>query len=117
MALSEREQKLLDELERGLYESDANLANRMNRPSGSSAKKLVGGAVLAVMGLSLLIVAVVLQFAPMGVVGFLVMLAGLILASYGPTVNSSAGKPGQKTRKPAATRSSFEDRWNRRTGE
>ena len=117
MALSEREQKLLDELERGLYESDASLANRMKRPSGSSAKKLVGGAVLAVMGLSLLIVAVVLQFSPMGVVGFLVMLAGLILASSGPGLSSSAKAQGNKPSKPAATRSSFEDRWNRRTGE
>jgi hypothetical protein len=117
MALSEREQKLLDELERGLYESDANLANRMNRPSGGSAKKMVGGALLAVMGLSLLIVAVVLQFAPMGAVGFLVMLAGLILASSGPKHTSSAKNSGQKPAKAAATRSSFEDRWNRRTGE
>jgi hypothetical protein len=117
MALSEREQKLLDELERGLYESDANLANRMKRPSGRSAKKLVGGAVLAVMGLSLLIVAVVLQFAPMGAVGFLVMLAGLILASSGPNMTGSPANPGQKPTKPAATRSSFQDRWDRRTGE
>jgi hypothetical protein len=117
MALSEREQKLLDELERGLYESDATLANRMKRPSGSSAKKLVGGAVLAVMGLSLLIVAVVLQFSPMGVVGFLVMLAGLILASSGPGLSASAKTQGRKPSKPAANRSSFEDRWNRRRGE
>lgn len=117
MALSEREQKLLDELERGLYESDATLANRMKRPSGNSAKKLVGGAVLALAGLSLLIVAVVLQFSPMGVVGFLVMLAGLILGSSGPRVSSSNSNQSQKPRKAAPTRSSFEDRWNRRTGE
>ncbi len=117
MALSEREQKLLDELERGLYESDASLANRMKRPSGSSAKKLVGGAVLSVMGLSLLITAVVLQFSPMGVVGFLVMLAGLILASSGPGANSSVKTQGNRPPKPAVNRSSFEDRWNRRTGE
>ncbi len=116
MALSEREQKLLDELERGLYESDASLANRMKRPSGSSPKKLVGGAVVALMGLSLLIVAVVLQFSPMGVVGFLVMLAGLILASS--NTGSSPGKPtASKAKKPAPSRGTFEDRWNRRTGE
>jgi hypothetical protein len=117
MALSEREQKLLDELERGFYETDANLANRMKRPSGRSAKKLAGGAVLAILGLVLLIVAVVLQFAPMGAVGFLVMLAGLILASSGPSLNTSTRNQGQKPTKPATTRSSFEDRWNRRTGE
>lgn len=117
MALSEREQKLLDELERGLYESDAQLANRMKRPSGTSAKKLVGGAVLAVMGLSLLIVAVVLQFAPMGAVGFLVMLAGLILASSGPGFKAPSASQGQKPRKPATPKTSFEDRWDRRTGE
>jgi len=117
MALSEREQKLLDELERGLYESDANLANRMKRPSGRSAKKLVGGAVLAIMGLSLLIVAVVLQFAPMGAIGFLVMLAGLILASSGPSTGAAAAGQPQKATKPASSKSSFEERWNRRTGE
>ena len=117
MALSEREQKLLDELERGLYESDANLANRMKRPSNSSPKKLVGGAVVALMGLSLLIVAVVLQFSPMGVVGFLVMLAGLILASSNTGMSGQTKTSGSKPRKSAPSRGTFEDRWNRRTGE
>ena len=75
MALSEREQRLLDELERGLYASDANLAQKLNRPMGVSPRKIVAGLALAIIGLSLLIVAVTIQLVIFGAIGFIVMLS------------------------------------------
>ena len=51
MALSEREQRLLDEMERGLYESDAALASKLSSAKVSSPQKIVGGAALAVIGI------------------------------------------------------------------
>jgi membrane-bound ClpP family serine protease len=71
-----------------------------------------------VIGLSLLVVAVILQFALFGVAGFLVMLAGLVLAT-----SSNAGlesQPKQATKPQAAKserRSFFEDRWDKRQGQ
>ncbi len=121
MGLSDKEQQLLDELERGLYATDSSLAHKLGKPGAQSPKRIIAGAALAVIGLSLLVVAVILQFALFGVAGFLVMLAGLFLAtSANPSlqpknVNSAAaGKPVS----PRPDRKSFfEDRWDRRQGE
>lgn len=119
VGLSEQEQKLLDELERGLYASDAGLAQKLGKPGARSPKRIIAGAALVIIGLSLLVVAVILQVALFGVGGFLAMLSGLVLATSsnaGPAGQSSAGpqKPGSA---PAASRKSFfEDRWDKRQG-
>lgn len=119
MGLSEREQQLLDELERGLYASDSSLAHKLGKPGARSPKRIIAGGALAVIGLSLLVVAVILQFALFGVAGFLVMLAGLILAtSSNPSIDAKAST--QKAKPQAAReqrKSFFEDRWDRRQGQ
>ena len=118
MGLSEREQQLLDELERGLYASDSGLAHKLGKPGARSPRRMIAGGALAVIGLSLLVVAVMLQFALFGVAGFLVMLAGLILAT---SSNSGLEGPAKPAAKPQATkterRSFFEDRWDKRQGQ
>lgn len=120
MGLSEREQQLLDELERGLYASDSNLAHKLGKPGARSPRRIIAGGALAVIGLSLLVVAVMLQFALFGVAGFLVMLAGLILAtSSNPSLDKPApGKATSQSQPPKADRKSFfEDRWDKRQGQ
>ena len=121
MGLSDKEQQLLDELERGLYASDANLAHKLGKPGARSPKRIIAGGALAVIGLSLLVVAVILQFALFGVAGFLVMLAGLFLAtSSNPSLQAPAAKSAAagKPAAPNADRKSFfEDRWDKRQGE
>ena len=118
MGLSEREQQLLDELERGLYATDSDLAHKLGKPGARSPKRIIAGGALAVIGLSLLVVAVILQFALFGVAGFLVMLAGLILAT---SANPSLEVTGKTQAKPQVSRpnkkSYFEDRWDRRQGQ
>jgi hypothetical protein len=125
MGLSEREQQLLDELERGLYASDSSLAHKLGKPGARSPKRVIAGGALAVIGLSLLVVAVMLQFALFGVAGFLVMLTGLILAT---SSNPTAGEPGSgksgaaQGSKPVRESNSngksfFEDRWDKRQGQ
>jgi len=119
MALSEHEQKMLDELERGLYQSDASFANRVSNTSGKSpASRLVGGALLAVIGVSLLVFAVVIQLVAFGVVGFLFMLLGLVLASsnWSSSALSADSKPPKKKSGIQSPRNFFEDRWDRRQG-
>ena len=121
MGLSDKEQQLLDELERGLYASDSSLAHKLGKPGATSPKRIIAGGALAVIGLSLLVVAVILQFALFGVAGFLVMLAGLFLAtSSNPSLQAPGGKPAAagKSAAPKTERKSFfEDRWDKRQGE
>ena len=125
MGLSEREQQLLDELERGLYASDSSLAHKLGKPGARSPKRVIAGGALAVIGLSLLVVAVMLQFALFGVAGFLVMLTGLILAtSSNPTAvdpgsSKSGGAQGSKPARESNSngKSFFEDRWDKRQGQ
>ena len=118
MGLSEREQQLLDELERGLYASDSSLAHKLGKPGARSPKRIIAGAALAVIGLSLLVVAVILQFALFGVAGFLVMLAGLILATSSNHTDAQASTVKAKSPTHKSQRTNFfEDRWNKRQGQ
>lgn len=113
MALSEREQKLLDEMERGLYAGDAKFSRAINEPRAVSAKRLVLGAVLAVVGLSLLVFAVVIQLIVFGVIAFAVMLAGVIVASSRVKLQLPQTKPGNATGSNPKS-NPFEERWDRR---
>ena len=108
MALSEREQRLLEEMERNLRE-DSQFAGRVKAvdSANQSAGKLVAGVLLLLFGVGLLITAVILQVAFFGVAAFLVMLMGLVIASTNfqapklPTPQKQSG-------------SFFEDRWDQR---
>ena len=116
MGLSEREQKLLEELERGLLQGDGALKAKVERV-GNSAGRMIAGALLAVIGLGVLITSVLVQFAIIGVVGFLIMLAGLVMATSNlqlPDISSSLPKGGSDFPNPG--RNFFQDRWDRRQG-
>lgn len=117
MGLSEREQQLLDELERGLMDSDKGIAAKAKRV-GNPAAKLIGGALLAVVGLGVLLTGVLIQFSLVGVVGFLITLAGLFVATSNiqlPDLSSGFGQSTPNSPKPG--RNFFEDRWDKRQGE
>jgi hypothetical protein len=118
MALSEREQRLLDELERGLYESDPNLANKI---SGSrTPARMILGLTIGLIGVSLIVFAVIIQVAFFGLFAFLVMLTGLIVASSNLGATGQAKQSSGANAKPTAksqARNLFEERWNRRQGD
>jgi hypothetical protein len=110
MALSEREQKLLEEMERNLMQEDASFAKSVSSvgSSNKSAGRLVAGVLVMLMGVVLLIMAAVLQVAFFGVVAFIVMVIGLVMA----TSNFRVPKISQSPKAPKAN--FFEDRWNQR---
>ncbi len=125
MGLSEREQKVLEELERGLYADDAKFATKVSAGPNNSAARIVGGALLAVVGLSVLVFAVISQLTVFGVVGFALMLAGVLVAtsSKGGKTKSDAtsaaarpkASPSGASKQNAETKGSFfEERWNKR---
>lgn len=108
MALSEHEQRMLEEMERNLLAEDASLASKVGQVGSTnrSASKLIAGVLVMIAGLGLLIFSVAIQVAFFGVVAFLVMVAGLVIAS------SNFRLP--ELPKPNASGSFFEDRWNQR---
>jgi hypothetical protein len=116
MALSEREQRLLDELERGFYESDPSLANKISSSGVKNPARLILGLIIGLVGISLIVFAVAIQVAFFGVFAFIVMLTGLIVASSNLNPQSQP-KPRVSSDKRAPSRNIFEERWNRRRGE
>lgn len=123
MGLSEREQKVLEELERGLYAEDAKFATKVSAGPSNSAARIVGGALLAVIGLSVLVFAVISQLTVFGVVGFALMLAGVLVAT-GSSGGKAKGQPaaakptvspaGEAKPKDEPRGNFFEERWNKR---
>ena len=117
MALSEREQRLLDELERGLY-ADADQP-KLAREFRNPAAKVVGGILLAAIGISILVFAVMIQLIVFGLIGFLLMLLGILVASASPAVKGSSSRSATRTAQAGRAKSSwtsdfFENRWDKR---
>ncbi len=121
MGLSEREQRVLEELERGLYAEDAKFAQRVSS-GGNLAAKLVAGVLLAVIGLSVLVFAVIIQIMFIGLIAFVLMLGGLVLATSGGSANQGGGAKNKAANAPGPDKpkkspgSFFEDRWDKRSG-
>ena len=119
MPLSEQEQRLLDEMERHLMRNDADVVSAPTDGRSLSYRNIVYGTILVLVGLGALIVGVSTQLIVVGVIGFVVMLGGVILA-----VTPTRGLPRGPVdiSPPTATRqrssSSFmdrmNDRWDRR---
>ncbi|GAA4154300.1 DUF3040 domain-containing protein [Gryllotalpicola daejeonensis] len=82
MPLSEHEQRLLDEMERNLYQNDADfVANISQTPRRKPAyRAIVLGVLLAVIGVAVLVLGVAISLAIVGILGFLVMFVGVLVA-------------------------------------
>ena len=120
MPLSEQEQRLLDEMERSLYHGDPDFVASVSRVrTGPNYTALVGGVLLALAGVAALIAGVVLHAWPVGVLGFLAMFGGVLLAIGTPRsrrLPMTAAPAGGA--RPARRRAGFMDRlaerWERR---
>ena len=112
MPLSEREQRLLEEMERNLYGHDADFvsATPSVRPN---YRAIVLGAVLIVVGLGVVLAGVMLSQPLVGVAGFGVMLLGGFLAMK-PGAPIAKAKPNAKTRSTSGFMDRMNQRWDRR---
>jgi hypothetical protein len=146
MGLSEHEQRVLEELERGLYAEDELLARRIQRAANQtpdrlkqrSAARRIAGALVALAGLGVILVGAIIHYAWMGAGGFVVTLLGMLLATTSgkalvdapkqPVSVSSGSRPGSpaasgnrgagEVKKSwfASLNEFFEERWDRRNG-
>ncbi len=119
MALSEHEQRLLDEMERRLYQSEADVMHAASATRRRvNYRSLVLGVIVTVVGIGVLIGGVAAQQLWLGLIGFAVMLGGVVLMlSRGPESDIPAESPGQAGDGPRQSRESFSERMERRWDE
>ncbi|ANY05098.1 DUF3040 domain-containing protein [Pseudonocardia sp. HH130630-07] len=102
MPLSEHEQRLLEQIERALYQEDPKFASSVSggRMSKPARRRRIQGAVVFVLGLVLLVAGIPFQALYLGdipvlsVVGFLAMLGGALLAVT--SIGARGGKDGEQ---------------------
>ncbi len=118
MALSDREQQLLEQMERALASEDPRFASALGGSMKNRvATKSIGIAVLGVVvGIGSLLAAVSLSIPALGVVGFLAIVAGFYFANLGAQSSPVNGKPGNASKAPASGgfMQGLEERWDRR---
>jgi hypothetical protein len=136
--LSEEELRLLDQMERALVEEDPKFVStlRGNTLAQFAQRRAILGGVCFLIGIAILMAGAVLRITPVGIAGFVVMLASATmgLAAWkgrpapvearsvgdtGFTVIEGGRRPGRpaKSRGPATSGSfmqRMEERWRRR---
>jgi hypothetical protein len=122
MPLSEQEQRLLEEMERSLYQNDSDFVARVTRRQGRPTYTAITLGVLgALVGVAVVILGLVFKAPVIGILGFVVMLAGVLFAlrpgMRAPKAKTPrAGKPstGGASRPSTGGGGSFMDRMNDR---
>lgn len=117
MALSEREQRLLAEMEEALSVDDPRLVSTLNG-SRTRIGASIGIAIAFVLGgFSILFAGLIAQLTIVGVGGFVVALVGVILLINGlANAGSKAGKSPKRARRSFGQgfTKGLEDRWDQR---
>jgi len=120
MPLSEHEQRLLDQLEQQLHAEDPKFANALaSDPVRSlSTRRIVIGVLIVIAGLMILLGGVASKLIIVGVLGFLVMGAGVYFAMLRPKFNGDPTVPSKTGSKPkSGFMNSLEERWEERRHE
>ncbi|MDP2013103.1 MAG: DUF3040 domain-containing protein [Actinomycetota bacterium] len=126
MPLSEHEQRLLEQMERALYEDDPKFATSLRSSSMARASRgrAAFGVLVVFAGIALLVTSMALQATPLGIIGFAVMLVGAVLvytAFQSPRVSAETAEAAQGAPKAPSSKTSFMDRvegrWRKRQGD
>lgn len=113
MALSDRERRLLAEMEEALATDDPRLQSRLASATMAPAKpRILLGASLTFVGIAIIFGGLIAKQTPIGAAGFLVALFGVLalIRSIGSPAARSIRTKGP--RKPLSAR--LEERWDRR---
>ena len=116
MALSEHEQRLLDEMERQLYANDADVVSTEPAAAPSiSTRSLVIMCLAVAAGIAVILLGVALQQPIIGVIGFALMVLGVASVSAGKpkTGEERVSNQGSRSSGPANTGASASGRSTR----
>jgi hypothetical protein len=113
MPLSDRERRLLAEMEAALATDDPRLESRLAATTLAPARpRILLGVSLTLLGIAIIFGGLVAKQTPIGVAGFLVALVGVL------ALIRSVGAIGTRTARPKGARKSLgarlEERWDRR---
>ncbi len=127
MPLSDHEQRLLEQMERALYAEDPKFADslRKTRRASLDRKRLALGVAGVVLGLAILVGGVATSIPLVGVLGFLVTVAGAVVSYNAVTAQAPADEAtaqaaasGHPSRSSSSSSEGFmdrlEERWRRR---
>lgn len=138
MPLSEHEQRVLEQMEKALYAEDPRLASQLKRTSsartatGLDRRRLALGVLVALAGLTLVVLAVMSQMLWLGAVGFLAMVFGGywaatparrgtnlgVVGKDGTVTRSQGAKPDKQNKQKQRPGGSFmermEQQWDKR---
>ena len=121
MALSDHEQKLLEQMEKALASEDPRLVSTLRNPGIAvrTPKHILFAVVGIVAGIAGLLAGVITKVTPLGIVGFVAIVAGLTAIVSGASAtalkNVSAKQSGP--RKKSSFMQGLEERWDRRNNE
>lgn len=113
MPLSDRERRLLAEMEAALATDDPRLESRLGGSTLTPARpRILLGVSLTLLGIAIIFGGLISKTTPIGVLGFLVALVGAL------ALVRSVGAIGTRSARPKGARKSFGDRlqerWDRR---
>lgn len=127
MALSEQEQRLLDEMERSLYAHEADVVSPTGAGLHASARSIAVAVLAVAVGVAIVVGGLAFNLWWVGLIGFAVIIAGIAFAfsgrgsgaaSTGASTSAAAGSAPSGGRPASNSGESFmdrlEDRWDRR---
>ena len=126
MPLSEHEQRLLQQIEQGLYAEDPKFASavRRVRSGGGTRRRIVLAVLAVVVGLGIVLLALLSKIVVIGVVGFVLIVAACAYAVAGPRRGSPDTGPlgvvdgdRVRSRRQSGMKERMEDRLRRRFDE
>jgi hypothetical protein len=127
MPLSEHEQRLLEQIEQGLYAEDPKFASAVRRVrtgGGTRRRRVLLAVVGAVVGLGIVLLALVTNIIVLGVLGFLLIVASCAYALMRPGGGSAKSGPlgvvegdRVRSRRQSGMKERMEDRLRRRFDE
>jgi hypothetical protein len=95
MPLSEQEQRLLEEMERSLYQNDSDFVARVTRRQGRPTYTAITiGVLIGLVGVGAIVLGLAIKQPLIGVLGFVVMLAGVLFALR-PGGRTPAARPAR----------------------
>lgn len=118
MALSEREQRLLEEMERNLYDNEADVVTTLGVRPVPNFRAIAIGAIVAIIGVITMVTGVSQDITILGILGFVILFSGVMVAVAIPGKPQEPSPTSGSAQKSAQSKGSFMDqlneRWERR---